>query len=75
LYTTNPTWIGPGANPGLRGERLATNDLSNGTALEVPLTPEDILLFRKAAARRGALNKSKKGTTAILTDTWLIETL
>jgi hypothetical protein len=28
LSTTNPTWIEPGANPGLRGERPATNDLS-----------------------------------------------
>jgi hypothetical protein len=32
LSTTNPTWIDPGANPGLRGERLATNDLSHGMA-------------------------------------------
>jgi len=32
LSTTNPTWIDPGANPGLRGERPATNDLSHGTA-------------------------------------------
>jgi hypothetical protein len=31
--TTNPTWIDPGANPGLRGERSATNRLSHGTAL------------------------------------------
>jgi hypothetical protein len=31
LSTTNPTWIDPGANPGLRGERPATNDLSHGT--------------------------------------------
>jgi hypothetical protein len=30
--TTNPTWIDPGANPGLRGERPATNRLSYGTA-------------------------------------------
>jgi hypothetical protein len=28
LSTTNPTWI----DPGLRGERPATNDLSHGTA-------------------------------------------
>jgi hypothetical protein len=28
LSTTNPTWIDPGANPGLRGERPATNRLS-----------------------------------------------
>jgi hypothetical protein len=28
LSTTNPTWIDLGAKPGLRGERPATNDLS-----------------------------------------------
>jgi hypothetical protein len=33
LSTTNPPWIDPGANPGLRGERPATNRLSHGTAL------------------------------------------
>jgi hypothetical protein len=32
LSTTNSTWIDAGANPGLRGERPATNDLSHGTA-------------------------------------------
>jgi hypothetical protein len=32
LSTTNPTWIDPGANPDLRGERPATNRLSHGTA-------------------------------------------
>jgi hypothetical protein len=37
LSSTNPTWIDPGANPGLRGERPATNDLSHGTALKVML--------------------------------------
>jgi hypothetical protein len=31
--TTNPTWTDPGANPGLRGERPATNDLNHDTAL------------------------------------------
>jgi hypothetical protein len=30
--TINPTWIEPGVNPGLRGERPAANDLSHGTA-------------------------------------------
>jgi hypothetical protein len=35
LSTTNPTWIDPGANPGLRGERPATNRLSHGTAYNV----------------------------------------
>jgi hypothetical protein len=32
LSTTNPTWIDSGANPGLRGDRLATNSLKHGTA-------------------------------------------
>jgi hypothetical protein len=32
LTTTNPTWIDPGSNPGLRGERPATNRPSHGTA-------------------------------------------
>jgi hypothetical protein len=32
LSTTNPTWIDPGVNTGLRGERSATNDLSHVTA-------------------------------------------
>jgi hypothetical protein len=32
LSTTNPILIDPGANPGLRGERPATNDLSHGMA-------------------------------------------
>jgi hypothetical protein len=30
--TTNPTWIDPDANTGLRGERPVTNRLSYGTA-------------------------------------------
>jgi hypothetical protein len=33
LSTKNPTWTDPGWNPGLRGERPATNRLSHGTAL------------------------------------------
>jgi hypothetical protein len=32
LSTTNPTWIDPGANPGLCGETPSTNDLNHGTA-------------------------------------------
>jgi hypothetical protein len=34
LSTTNPTWTDPGSNPGIRGERPATNRLSHGTALK-----------------------------------------
>jgi hypothetical protein len=35
--TINATWIDPGANPGLRCERLAINDLRHGTALQFEL--------------------------------------
>jgi hypothetical protein len=35
LSTTNPTWTDSGSNPGLRGERPATNGLSHGTAVSV----------------------------------------
>jgi hypothetical protein len=34
LSAINPTWIDPGANPVLRGERPAANRLSHGTASE-----------------------------------------
>jgi hypothetical protein len=33
LPTTNLTWTDPGSNPGLRGERPATNRLSHGTTV------------------------------------------
>jgi hypothetical protein len=33
LSITNPTWIDTGSNPGLRGEKPATNRLSHGTAI------------------------------------------
>jgi hypothetical protein len=33
LFTTNPTWIDPGGNLGLRGERPVTSHLSHDTAL------------------------------------------
>jgi hypothetical protein len=35
LSTTNPTWSDPGANPGLRGERPATNRLNHGTVFMI----------------------------------------
>jgi hypothetical protein len=37
LSTTNPTWPGPGLNPGRRGGKPATNRLSYGAALVVAL--------------------------------------
>jgi hypothetical protein len=33
LSTTNLTWTDPGSDPGLRGERPATNRLSHGTTI------------------------------------------
>jgi hypothetical protein len=41
--TTNPTGTNPGSNPGLRGERPATNRLSHGTAISVLPTFRDNL--------------------------------
>jgi hypothetical protein len=35
VYHTNPTWTDSGANPGLGGERPATNDLSHGTTIAI----------------------------------------
>jgi hypothetical protein len=37
LSTTNPTWIDPDANTGLRGERPATNRLSHCKPYNGPL--------------------------------------
>jgi hypothetical protein len=34
LFTTNPTWSDPGSNPGLRGERPATNRPSHGMPMQ-----------------------------------------
>jgi hypothetical protein len=45
LSTTNPTWKDPGANPGLRGERPATNHLSHGTALYLVLKKRKLTSF------------------------------
>jgi hypothetical protein len=38
LSTTNPTWTDLRSNPGLRGEKPATNRLSHGTALWLHVT-------------------------------------
>jgi hypothetical protein len=37
LFTTNPTWSDPGANPGRCGGKPATNRLSYGAALYISL--------------------------------------
>ena len=38
LFSTNPAWTELGSNPGLRGERPATNSLSHGTANTISLS-------------------------------------
>jgi hypothetical protein len=48
LSITNPTWIDPGANSGLRDERPATN-LNHGTA-QLYLTLQVALLFQYVPA-------------------------
>jgi hypothetical protein len=53
LSTTNPTWIDPGANPGLRGERPGTNRLSHGTALlSTLMNPKHFEYFKKFKCRQ-----------------------
>jgi hypothetical protein len=47
LSTTNPTWTDPGSNPGLRGERPATNRLSHATALEHELIKYLLMMEEK----------------------------
>jgi hypothetical protein len=44
LSTTNPTWIDLGTNPGLRGDRPVTDDLSHGTAPMIVL-PYRVLVY------------------------------
>jgi hypothetical protein len=52
--TTNPTWIDPGANPGLRGERPATNRLSHGTALRIDTNTSNFLLIQYVSLNLGS---------------------
>jgi hypothetical protein len=39
--TLCPTWTDLGANPGLRGDRLATNRLNHGTAPRIKLVSDN----------------------------------
>jgi hypothetical protein len=45
---TNPTWTDLGLNPGLRGEKPATNRLSHGTADHVGM------VSHKVSGRKGS---------------------
>jgi hypothetical protein len=67
LSATNPTWIDPGANPGLRGERPATNDLSHGTARAERLHG-DLVVWVGAGSQTGA-------STTYCVKCWFVEVL
>jgi hypothetical protein len=85
LSTTNPTWIDPGANPGLRGERPATNDLSHGTAYgqglykDCSATDERMIIFPKLFFlpdnRKYSSNPNKTGAIFIIGPTFHMKTL
>jgi hypothetical protein len=45
LSTINPTWTGPGSNPGLRSGKPAANRLSHGTALRLMLVTRGVQNF------------------------------
>jgi hypothetical protein len=59
--TTNPKWTDPGSNPGLHGERPATNRLNHGTAkfylylLCLPPTINLIFVWELMSANRELL--------------------
>jgi hypothetical protein len=63
LSTINPTWTDPESNPGLRGERPATNRLSYGTAICLNLT----LLGDRGRSICEPLNKIKGLTNGTVT--------
>jgi hypothetical protein len=53
LSTTNPTWIDPGANLGSRGERPATNDVSQKPALARTSVADDVTEERGSSVTAG----------------------
>ena len=59
LSTTNPTWTDRGSSPALRGERPATNRLSNGTAWP------HLVLFKSAQLIQMANLRKPRGTMKI----------
>jgi hypothetical protein len=63
--TTNPIWIDPGANTGLRGERPATNHLSHGTVWQQVTSANS----RTISDAPGAVNTDRflrlRGRTAV----------
>jgi hypothetical protein len=56
LSTINPTWIEPGVNPGLRGERPATKNLSYGTANRHSYITRDLVLSTPDQVLQGVPN-------------------
>jgi hypothetical protein len=50
--TTNPTCTDPGSNPGLRGEKPATNRLRHGTALGTSVPKETNVVMNQNTVLR-----------------------
>jgi hypothetical protein len=66
LSTTNPIWLDPGANPGLRDDRPATNRLSHGAGGDTLLSEERVAGNRMART----LTNNERITKATLTDVY-----
>jgi hypothetical protein len=60
LPTTNLTWIDPGTNPGLRGQRPATNDLSHGTGAVLVMAERLSAVIVPVVANTSRENSSKR---------------
>jgi hypothetical protein len=57
LSTTNSTWTDPGSNPGLGGERPATDCLSHGTAFFIlDLTSDSSYMFTENMVPEKCIN-------------------
>jgi hypothetical protein len=75
LSTTNPTWIDPGANRGLRGERPATNDLNHGTANYAAITANRDNFFNGLRKTRIEWNWNKRGIFCVPVPTFSVNRL
>jgi hypothetical protein len=68
MSTTNPTWIDPGVNTRLRGERPATNDLRYGTAKLN--TKFGVIFSPYTALQPGSGHDLHCEVSLLLLDTW-----
>jgi hypothetical protein len=53
LFSTNPTWTDLGSNPGLRGERPATNRLSHGHGPSYIVLRTEVGNYSTTVSKRG----------------------